>query len=101
MPHTPFGRTDRKVYILDVTGHDPGSLTFISSHQFVGIYESAKWVRIPAEITQFSIIQHVQTDSRADTDHPIEFIWRQSGRSLKLTHLHTTPNLYPYTAYMP
>jgi hypothetical protein len=64
MPHTPFGRTDGKAYILDVTGHDPGSLTLISSH----VYEPAKWVRIPTETTQFSKFQHAQTDSGAETD---------------------------------
>lgn len=65
--HKPFGHTDGKAYILDITGHDPGSLTFISSHQFLCIYESAKWVRIPTETTHFFILQHVQTDSGTDT----------------------------------
>jgi len=68
MHHMPFGCTDRNVYILAVTVHDPVSLTFISSRQFVCIYGSAKLVRIPAETKHFSILQHVQTDCGADTN---------------------------------
>jgi hypothetical protein len=34
---------------------------------YVCIYESAKRFRIPAEKAHFSILQHFQTDSGADT----------------------------------
>jgi hypothetical protein len=75
MPHTHFGNTDRIVYILDVTGHDPGTLTFISSHKFVCIYESAN----SSKNNTFSTLQHAQTDSGAVTDPLLDLYEEKSA----------------------